>query len=378
MNSQERLVKSVLLEYGINVYSSAATAEAEPSAIIVNNPRFFQRVIKYGSLGLGESYMDGEWDCQALDQFFYKLIKGLVDKKINWRWFLPQARLWLKQKISRYLHRDPYYIGEAHYDKGNFLFQFMLGRSMAYSCGYWIKAKNLDEAQFNKYDLVCRKLYLQPGMTVLDIGCGWGSFAAYAAEKYGVKVLGITVSRRQIEYARQHYEREGVIFSLKDFREINGIFDRIVSIGMFEHVGRKNYCRFFQVVHDCLADDGIFLLHTIGSNTPVIFPDPWIDKYIFPGGYIPAASQIMQAAQPFLVLEDWHNFGLDYDKTLMAWYKNFEKNWPKFAHLYDQRFYRMWKYYLLSCAGLFRARGKQLWQIVFRKRDIKGPYIAVR
>ncbi len=377
MNSQERLVRNTLLKYGIKVYNSVAT-KVEPSAVIVNNPRFFQRIIKDGSLGLGESYMDGDWDCQALDQFFYKLVRGLVDKRVNWRWFLPQARLWFRQKLSRYIHRNPYHIGKAHYDKGNLLFQFMLGRSMAYSCGYWQKAKNLDEAQFNKFDLICRKLYLQPGMTVLDIGCGWGSFAAYAAEKYGVKVLGITVSQQQLEYAHQHYEREGVIFSLKDFRELNGRFDRIVSIGMFEHVGRKNYRHFFQIVGNCLADDGIFLLHTIGSNTPVVFPDPWIDKYIFPGGYIPAASQIIQAAEKFLVLEDWHNFGLDYDKTLMAWFENFDQHWSKISHLYDERFYRMWKYYLLSCAGLFRARGKQLWQIVFRKRDAKGLYITVR
>lgn len=378
MNRKEKLVRNTLLEYGINIYSGGAQINVEPSAIIVNNPRFFERIIKDGSLGLGESYVDGDWDCQALDKFFYKLIRGLVDRKVSWRWFLPQVRLWLGQKLSRYLHHDHYYIGKAHYDKGNLLFELMLGRSMAYSCGYWQNTDNLDEAQFHKYDLICRKLYLQPEMTVLDIGCGWGSFAAYAAEKYGTKVLGITVSREQLEYARSHYEREGAIFSLKDFRDLKGKFDRIVSIGMFEHVGKRNYRRFFQIVADCLATDGIFLLHTIGSNRPVFFPDPWINKYIFPGGYIPSASQLIKAAETFLVLEDWHNFGLDYDKTLMAWYRNFEKNWSKINHLYDQRFYRMWKYYLLSCAGLFRARGKQLWQVVFRKKEAKEKYLAIR
>lgn len=381
MDRSRRIIEGYLAESaGIRIRSDFD--EKRPCDIVLNDSRFFKQVFARGSMGLGESYMRGYWDCLALDEFFYHLIKSLNHGR-NRQWYMPfifsglgVRQLWWHFRSK--MRRDPYYIGEHHYDTGNLLFELMLGDTMAYSCGYWRQAETLDEAQNAKYDLICRKLDLQPGMRILDIGCGWGSFAAYAAKFYKVEVVGITVSQKQVDFAQKKYRQLPVLIKLQDYRLVEGIFDRIVSIGMFEHVGKKHYKDFFAAVSRCLADDGVFLLHTIGSNRPVVFNDPWIDKYIFPGGYIPSASQIMPQAQSYFVMEDWHNFGLDYDKTLMAWYKNFKMNWIKISGLYSDEFYRMWEYYLLSCAGLFRARGKQLWQIVFRKSQAKGTYVTAR
>jgi cyclopropane-fatty-acyl-phospholipid synthase len=236
------------------------------------------------------------------------------------------------------------------------------------------KAKTLDNAQEAKLDLICRKMGLRPGMKILDIGCGWGNFAKYAAEKYGAHIHGITVSREQVKFANKICQGLDVKIELKDYRELNENFDRIVSIGMFEHVGCKNYRTFMKVIHQCLEEDGLFLLHTIARNTSVNSLDPWINKYIFPNSMLPSAKQITSAAEGLFVLEDWHSFGQYYDKTLMAWYNNFTKNWTSLKDTYDERFYRMWTYFLLSCAGSFRSRRSQLWQIVFSKKGIKGGY----
>jgi cyclopropane-fatty-acyl-phospholipid synthase len=250
----------------------------------------------------------------------------------------------------------------------------MLDKRMNYSCAYWNHAATLDEAQEAKLELVCRKMGLEPGMQVLDIGCGWGGFARFAAEKFSAEVLGITVSRQQVEFATDYCQGLDVRIELKDYRKVQGQFDRIVSIGMFEHVGFKNYAAFMKVVHRCLPPDGLFLLHTIGSNTSGHSTDPWFNKYIFPNSMLPSAKQITSAAEGLFVLEDWHSLGPHYDRTLMAWYGNFTRNWDKIKDAYDQRFYRMWSYYLLLSAGVFRSRSNQLWQIVFSKYGIKGGY----
>jgi cyclopropane-fatty-acyl-phospholipid synthase len=269
-------------------------------------------------------------------------------------------------------------VGEKHYDIGNQLFIKMLDKRMAYSCGYWKHAHNLNEAQEAKMELICQKIGLKPGMKVLDIGCGWGSFAKYAAEKYAVEVVGITISKNQLELAQNLCQGLPITLRLQDYRNLNESFDRIVSIGQMEHVGYKNYKTYFDVVHKCLADDGIFLLHTIGSNKPVHKADPWFEKYIFPNGMLPAISQLSSAFENKFIMEDWHNFGIYYDKTLMAWYENFNTHWDEIKQDYDDRFYRMWKYYLLACAGAFRARSIQLWQIVFSKNGIPGGYHSIR
>jgi cyclopropane-fatty-acyl-phospholipid synthase len=265
-------------------------------------------------------------------------------------------------------------IGKRHYDIGNRLFAAMLDKRMNYSCAFWDGAATLDQAQEAKLDMVCRKIDLKPGMRVLDIGCGWGGFAKWAAEQYGAKVLGLTVSREQAAFARENCRGHHVTIELEDYRALEGTFDRIVSIGMLEHVGDRNYRTFMKVARRCLTDDGLLLVQTIAGNRSVHGTDDWIGKYIFPNSMLPSARQIAAASEGLLVLEDWHSFGPHYDRTLMAWYANFIRNWETVKDLYDERFFRMWCYYLLCCAGSFRSRRNQLWQLVFSKEGIRGGW----
>ncbi len=351
-----------------------------PWDIHIHDKRVFSRIFRDGSLGLGEAYMDGWWDCERLDEFFYQVLSSRLDEKIKRNWPL----LWraaVSKIFNQQSRRRAFIIGEKHYDTGNDLFVPMLGKSMAYSCGYWSgnpPAYDLDKAQEAKFDLICRKLDLKAGMTILDIGCGWGTFMRHATQKYGVHVVGVTVSKEQAELARELCKGLPVEIRLQDYRDINEKFDRIVSVGMIEHVGYKNYKTYMRVAHQNLKDDGLFLLHTIGSDYTTTTTDPWIEKYIFPNGHLPSIKQIGGAIEKLFVMEDWHNFGADYDKTLMAWYNNFEKAWPDLKDNYDERFYRMWKYYLLSCAGAFRARHIQLWQVVLSKGGVPGGYKSLR
>jgi len=254
----------------------------------------------------------------------------------------------------------------------------MLGKSMAYTCAYWKNATTLDEAQEAKLDLVCKKIGLKQGDKVLDIGCGWGSFARHAAKNYGASVVGVTISKEQVTLARELCAGLPVEIRLEDYRKVQGTFDHVVSLGMFEHVGVKNYKTYMETVRRVLKDDGLFLLHTIGSNHSVNGPNAWMEKYIFPNSIVPTARQIIKAAEEKFIMEDWHNFSADYDKTLMAWFENFNNHWKELESKYGERFYRMWKYFLLSCAGNFRARNSQLWQIVLSKEGVKGGYISVR
>jgi len=249
----------------------------------------------------------------------------------------------------------------------------MLDSGMTYTCGYWQNATTLDEAQEAKLDLICRKLELEPGMRVLDIGCGWGSFARYAAEHYGAAVTGLTISGEQAEMAKEHCRGLPVDILLQDYREVSGTFDRVLSIGMFEHVGYKNYRTYMEITRRCLKDDGIALIQTIGGNRSTTASNPWLSKYIFPNSMLPSIAQIGAAMEGIFVMEDWHNFGPHYDKTLMAWYANFENAWPKHRDRYGERFYRMWKFYLLSCAGTFRSRLNQLWQITMTPPGRRQP-----
>ena len=348
-----------------------------PHDMQVHNPRTYARVLAQGSLGLGESYMDGWWDAERLDEFFHRLLRARIDEKVRHSWAeyldLMRARLINLQTPSR-----AYRVGEHHYDIGNELYKRMLGRYLVYSCGYWAEADNLDDAQIAKIDLICRKLGIEPGMRVLDIGCGWGEAARYIAERYGAEVVGVTISREQAEYGRRLCEGLPVDIRLQDYRELDERFDRILSVGMFEHVGYKNYRTFMDTAARYLSQDGLFLLHTIGNNRTSVTTDPWIARYIFPNSMIPSAKQITEAAEDRFIIEDWHNFGIDYDRTLCAWYENFEAAWPEFKEQYGARFHRMWKYYLLSCAGSFRARLNHLWQIVLSPRGRPGGYRSVR
>lgn len=348
-----------------------------PWDIQVLDDRFYYKVLKQGSLGIGEAYMDGWWEVQSIDEWIYRLLRSNIKEKwqptVKEIWNGLRAFVLNMQSKSR-----AFIVGEKHYDIGNDLFMKMLDKRMTYSCGYWRNASNLDEAQEAKMELVCQKIGLKPGMKVLDIGCGWGSFAKYAAEKYNVDVVGITISKNQLELAQNLCQGLPVKLRLQDYRDLNETFDRIISIGQMEHVGYKNYNAYFDVIERCLTDDGMFLLHTIGSNYSDNKTDPWIEKYIFPNGMLPSIKQLSSAFEKKFVMEDWHNFGDFYDKTLMAWYNNFNAEWHEIKKDYDDRFYRMWKYYLLTCAGSFRARYIQLWQIVFSKNGILNGYQSIR
>jgi len=344
--------------------------------IQVHDDRFYRRIIAQGSLGLGESYMVRWWDATALDQMFYKLLSSNTKNRVNSNthlWSVLQPKIFNLQKISR-----AFQVGKAHYDIGNDLFACMLDKRLTYTCGYWKTATTLDQAQEDKLDLVCRKMGLQENQRILDIGCGWGSFVKFAAQHYGVRAVGVTVSKEQAEYASKDCKALPVEIRLQDYRKLKEKFDHIVSLGMFEHVGPKNYKTYMKVASRCLKDDGLFLLHTIGSNYTRHNPDPWFNKYIFPNGVLPSMKDISMATDNEFIMEDLHSFGPDYDKTAMAWFENFEAGWKHLREKYSEEFYRMWKYYLLCCAGAFRARNLQLWQLVFSKHGVAGGYTPIR
>lgn len=371
MDAAKALVQELLSQADIRINGSRSWD------MQVYDHRLFRRLLREGSLGLGESYMDGWWEAEALDVFFTRLLEAELEEKVRGSW---KTLLWImgQRLVNRQRKSAAHHIGEFHYDLGNDLYGAMLDQRKVYSCGYWRGADNLDEAQEAKLDLVCRKLQLHPGQKVLDIGCGWGSLAQFAAENYRVSVVGVTVSREQVAWGRELCANLPVEVLFRDYRDIDGLYDHIVSLGMFEHVGCKNYRTFMQVVHNHLRDDGLFLLHTIGKDVSSRHLDPWFGKYIFPNSLIPSAAQITAAAEKLFVIEDWHNFGADYDKTLMAWFQNFQDHWEDLQPRYGERFFRMWKYYLLASAGAFRARKNNLWQIVFSKRGLPGGYASIR
>jgi len=342
-----------------------------PADIRVNNPDFFKRILQEGSLGLGESYMDGWWDCDRLDILFTHILRHGLDSKMP-KHFSDLLRIAGARVFNLQSRKRAWIVGKEHYDIGNDLFAAMLDPYMQYSCGYWKDATDLASAQRNKLHMICEKLQLKPGMTLLDIGCGWGGLAQYAAQEYGVSVVGVTISAEQQKMAQDRCRGLDVEILLQDYRDLNSKFDRIVSVGMFEHVGPKNYSTYFEVAARNIKDDGLFLLHTIGSNETDLNVDPWINKYIFPNGCLPSVRHIARASEKHFIMEDWHNIGADYDRTLMAWNDNFLRCWPNISRNYDERFKRMFTYYLNACAGAFRARNIQLWQVLFSPNGVDG------
>jgi cyclopropane-fatty-acyl-phospholipid synthase len=352
-----------------------------PWDLQVYDSHFYARVLGQGSLGLGESYMEGWWDAESLDGFLFHVLQARLEQRVHSAgelWDALRARLLNLQSRNR--ARE---VGERHYDLGNDLYAAMLGRRLVYSCGYWTQADGrvldgLDAAQEAKLDLICRKLRLKPGMRVLDIGCGWGEALKFAAERYGVSGVGITISKEQADYARELCAGLPIEIRLQDYREVHEPFDAVLSVGMFEHVGVKNYRGYFEVAQRCLPPGGLFLLHTIGTNRSVNHTDPWISRYIFPNSMLPSTAQIAQAVEGLFVIEDWHNFGTDYDRTLQAWRDNVERAWPSLDLRYDERFRRMWRYYLGASMATFRTRKSQLWQVVLSNGGVKGGYLAPR
>jgi len=350
----------------------------EPWDIQIHDERFFNRALGEGSIGVGESYMDGWWDVEALDEFFHRFRRADLASKVH---DLKTGLLVLRTKLlNLQTMQRAKQVAQAHYDLGNQLYQAMLDRRMQYTCAYWKDSVTLDQAQENKLHLICRKLRLQPGMTLLELGGGFGGLAHFAAQEYGCRVVSYNISREQVAYGRHLCKGLPVRFEQKDYRECAqeaARFDRVVSVGLCEHIGYKNYRQFMRLAHGCLKDQGLFLLHTIGSNESYSYTDPWIHKYIFPNGLIPSMAQLTAAWEGLWVAEDWHNFGPDYDRTVMHWWANFEHAWPDLRSTYSDRFYRMWKYYLMASAGSFRSRRLQLWQVVLSKGDI-ASYTPVR
>ncbi len=357
-----RAVQSMLDEAGIVINGP------NPWDIQILDPALFKQILTRGSLALGEGYVDKKWEVEQVDELIHRLLRSSLARKttfISHKINRFKAILFNLQQKSR-----AFQVAEEHYDLGNDIYEVMLDPRMVYTCGYWREANDLATAQENKLELVCRKLNLRPGMRVLDIGCGWGSFAQYAIEKHGVQVVGVTVSKEQAALAEERCKGLSAEIRLQDYRDINETFDAVVSLGMFEHVGHKNYRTYMQVLNRSLKPGSLALLHTIGKNHSTPGVDPWISRYIFPNGEIPSLKQISQAMEPDLMIEDLHNIGPDYDKTLMSWFRNFEAGWGQLQHNYSDRFYRMWTYYLRVCAGAFRARDLQLWQLVISRGDI--------
>lgn len=362
----EKLVRELFDIAGVTVNGSSA------SDITIHNDQFYDRIIKDGELGLGESYMDNWWDAPEPDQFIDKIMRAGLDKKIrnNWSFLIRYLTVLLFNRQSK---KRAFQVGEQHYDIDIDLYSRMLDKRMQYTCAYWKNADTLDQAQHDKLALVCRKLDLKPGMKILELGCGYGGFAHFAATRYGVEVKGYTVSKKQAEYGRQLNKDLPVEICLEDYRKASGQYDRVVSIGLMEHVGTKNYRTYMEKTHDCLKDGGLAFIHTIGHNLSTRTTNAWIEKYIFPNGKLPSISQLSKSMEGLFVVEDWHNFGEDYDKTLMAWFHNFKNSWHEIEDNYSERFYRMWAFYLLSCAGGFRSRTLQLWQIVLTKTGTPAP-----
>lgn len=364
-NRAERLVRRLLETADIQVGGS------RPQDITVHHPDFYKRALRDGRLGIGESYLDGQWDAHALDQFIERLLRARVNERVqDWQAmvYVAAARAVNLQNVPRGARAVRH-----HYDIGNDLYRAMLGPTLSYTCAYWKDAANLDDAQRNKLDLVCRKLALKPGMTVLELGCGWGTFAKFACENYGVHVTGCTLSEEQLSLGRELCTGLDVDLRLQDYRDATGSFDRVVSIGMMEHVGYKNHGTYFETVDRCLKPDGLAFVHTIGGNVSEKLIDSFFHKYLFPNAVIPSLTQLSQAVEGRFVIEDVHNIGPHYDPTLIAWHERFEASWPSLKGRYDERFHRLWRFYLLSSAGSFRARFTQLFQLVLTRPGTPQP-----
>lgn len=370
-SQSKTILQHILSKAGIKIDGS------KPWDVQIHNESVYDRILKEGSLGAGESYMDGWWDAKKLEQLFYRIFKADLDKKITLS--IKDKLTVIKANLFNFQTKiGSLKVAKKHYNLSNDLFMSFLDPYNQYTCGYFKDTNDLNKAQEQKLSLICKKLYLTSKDKVLDIGCGWGGFAKYAAKHFGCHVTGITISETQAKYAKEFTKGLPVNILIKDYRELKGKFNKILICGMIEHVGHKNYRKLMEIVHSVLEDSGLFLLHTIGAGNSKGTIDPWINKYIFPNSQLPTMETISSSINGLFVMEDWHNFGAYYYPTLMAWFKNFDETWVKFKDIYDERFYRMFKYYLLICAGLFKARKNQLWQIVLSKNGVPGVYETFR
>ncbi len=370
-NNDKETVTKLLQLAGITINGP------NPWDIRINDDRIYSTLVREGSLGLGESYMAGWWDCEQVDELITRLVQTNLENHVK-----KNRKFLLQMMLGRFINyqnrKRALEVGRIHYDIDPDLYRRMLDAEMNYSCGYWRNARTLDEAQKAKLELSCRKLELKPGMRVLDIGCGFGAFAKYAAKNYLVEVVGITISEQQALWATENCRGYPVEIRFQDYRDVAEQFDRVVSIGMFEHVGKKNYRDYMGAVFNNLVDGGLFLLHTIGTTSTNGGVDAWVTKYIFPNAALPVADEIPRSAAEKFIIEDWHNLGGDYIKTLKAWQRNFTHHWSTIRQRYDDRFFRMWNYYLSAFMGSFRARKIQIWQVVLSKNYLNKDYMPVR
>lgn len=373
----EQLVKKWLGEVDITVNGD------KPYDIQIHDPVFYKKIALTQSVGAGDAYVEGLWDCDQLDEFFFRVCRSRLYNE-----FYSQLNLNAIKLVNKFINQQTpmksEQVAKQHYNLGNNLFEKMLGKSLAYTCGYWKNATTLDEAEFAKYDLICRKLELKSGDKVLELACGLGGLAKYMAEKYDVEIVAIDIAEQPVKYARELCRNLPVKIYQCDYRSVDVYnpqkfkFDKIVSVGALEHIGYKNYKTFLKISRDFIKEDGLFLLHSIGSDVSTNYCDPWINKYIFPNGMLPSLKQLGEAFENLFVVEDFQNFGAYYDKTLLAWNENLNKHWPELKNQYDEKFHRLMNYYLLSCAGCFRARGMQLWQFVLSPNGKLGGYDSIR
>ncbi len=371
MGTAKALVADILRNSGCELNGT------RPWDLSVRDERFYARLVGDGSLGLGESYVDGWWESEELDELLCRVIREGGPQKVK-RTFANLA-LYLKSKLlNMQTKARAKSAAVAGYDHGNELYQAFLDPYMQYTCGYFKDTDDLAVAQQQKLDLICRKLQITSKDRVLDIGCGWGGFSRFAARHYGCHVTGINVSDAQVDFAQANVGDLPITIKKMDYRDLKGQFDKVLVCGMIEHVGSKNYRKLFEIVRRVLQPQGLFLLHTIGGNESSTNVEPWIHKYIFPNTMMPSIAQIGTAIERLFVMEDWHNFGAYYDRTLQAWWRKFNETWPRFREKYGDRFWRMFRYYMLACAGGFRARDMQLWQIVLSPGGVPGGYTSVR
>jgi len=365
----KKIVTNLFSQAGIKLDGS------NPWDIQLNNDRFYTSTLR-GSLGFGESYMKGDWDVDSMDALFRRIIRMNITESplvLFNRLFLD-----IKSRLTNLQTRiGSLAIAETHYDLDHRLYELFLGPYNQYTCCFFNKAKTLEEAEVEKLEMICDKLDLREGDRVLDIGCGWGGFAKYAAETRGCRVTGISISKEQIAYSRRYTEGLPVDIINCDYRDLPeridaSYFDKAVIIGMIEHVGYKNYRKLVNIVHRLIKDDGMFLLHTIGNSRRTTIVDPWIEKYIFRNSMAPAMSQLANAFEGLFVVQDWENYGHYYAPTLAAWQHNFETNWRQIEaieteHRFDEKFRRMFNYYFLSCKAGFETDHINLWHIVMSK-----------
>lgn len=364
------------------VNSRVASDSVDPERGISENAIESGAALEYprgiGPRALGISYGKGAWDSDRLDQVMYDLFTS-GDKRAKRRSWIATARyVFGNILIDQQRGARAFSIARNHYDKGNDLFRAMLDSSMSYTCGYWGEldngAKNLDQAQEAKLDRICKKLNLQKGMRLLDIGCGWGNLIKFAAENYGVRATGLTVSKEQLRLAKERCDGLPVEVLLQDYRTFHGKFDCIASIEMIEAVGKRNISGFFNMVKRCLDRGGDFLLQVISAELFSKNSNPladefglWLERNIFPDGYLPNLRELVApCANGELNISSWEDISSSYDRTLMAWADNFNRAWPKLRDSYGEDFKRVWNFYLYSCAAIFRARLFSVYQIHYR------------